>query len=223
MRAETSEVISLPGVAQTRAMRVAVPGPPPAPRSRFDSTAWPAVTRAAQIAATLERAPADARFGELVGEADAARDRGDWGHAERLYAAALALHPLHWGYCIQHAHMIKEQGHYLRAEAWYLSAVALGAPAVMVDQHLAYVARHNGSDYARAGDPQLDVPPLLAPPTLHDLHVLGELTRVRGLGDDMRVLDLLRTCADNRAVLLQMIARPEFARTNRAFLDLLRG
>lgn len=238
MRAETGELISMSGAdaasetaaSETAAPETAVPAAQPVaaapaavPRGRFDFAALPVVTRAAQIAATLETAFADAQFRDAIAQADAARDQGDWAMAEAAYGAALHRHPLHWGYCIQYAHTIKEQGLHVRAEAWYRSAVALGAPADMVDQHLAFVARANGADFIRTGSPRLDVVPLRAPPTVHDIRLLGELTQVRGLGDEALVLDLLRTMPDNRAVLLQMIARPEFARANRLFLDILQG
>jgi hypothetical protein len=231
MRAETGELISMSGadgapVATAPAAPHAAAAPAPAappPRWRFDLAVLPAMTRAAQIAATLDTAFADAGFRDSIAQADAARDQGDWAAAEGAYGAALNRHPLHWGYCIQYAHTIKEQGLFIRAEAWYRSAVALGAPAEMVDQHLAFVARANGADFVRKGSPRLAVAPLLAPPTVHDIRLLGELTQVRGMADEDLVLDLMRTMPDNRAVLLQMIARPEFARANRLFLEILQG
>jgi len=207
------------------------PPPPPVraitrakpPRSRFDVAALPRVTRAAQIARTLGAAFDDERFRDHIGQADAARDCGDWAGAEHAYRQALHLFPLHWGYCIQLAHVIKEQGLYPRAEVWYRSAVALGAPAEMVDEHLAFVARFNAVAYVRRGVADLDVPPLLAPPTLHDIRLLGRLTRVPGLAGEDLALTLLREARDIRAVLMRLIAMPEFARSNRAFLNILRG
>jgi len=65
--------------------------------------------------------------------------------------------------------------------------------------------------------------PLLAPPTLHDIRLLGRLVRVPGLACDDLALPLLRDARDNRAVLIRLIAMPEFARSNRAFLEILRG
>lgn len=68
MRAETSEVISLAGgvaVARKAPVLSVVPAPlptsPPCPKSRFDLTACPVVTRAEQIAATLAGACEDGR------------------------------------------------------------------------------------------------------------------------------------------------------------------
>lgn len=191
-----------------------------APR-RFDLSRLPVETRAEQIAATLETAFDDDRFRDAVARADAARDGGDWISAELEYGNALRRYPLHWGYCIQFAHAVKEQEQFLLAEAWYRSAVALGAPADMVDQHLLFVARLNGSGFVRHADPALDVPPMQAPPTVHDIRVLGALTRVQGLAEIDLVLHLLRTAADNRAVLLQMLDMPTFVQANRAFLAIL--
>ena len=135
----------------------------------------------------------------------------------------MRLFPLHWGYAIQHAHAIKEQRNFLGAEAWYRSAVALGAPADMVDEHLGYVARVNGSGFVRRGMPDLAVAPLHAPPTWHAFRLLARLARVPGLADEDLALPLLRDARDNRAVLIRLIGMPEFARSNGAFLEILRG
>jgi hypothetical protein len=62
-----------------------------------------------------------------------------------------------------------------------------------------------------------------APPTVPDIRLLVELTRVPGFADEALELDMLRTLPDNRAVLLQMLAMPAFARTNRVLLDIVRG
>lgn len=240
MTAQVSGAISLFGSAQTASDRSAdamcaaadpqrvvattdISAPKFPTRSRFNLAVLPSVTRAAQIARTLDQAGVDNRFCDHVARADAARDTADWATAERNYGEALRLFPLHWGYCVQHAHAIKEQGNYPGAEAWYRSAVALGAPADMVDEHLAYVARLNGAVFVRRGMPDLSVMPLLAPPTLHDIQLFGWLARVPGLAGEDLALPLLRSARDNRAVLIRLIAKPEFARSNRVFLEILRG
>jgi len=226
MTAPANGAISLFGTAQAPpggAGAALARGPKILPRRRFDFAAAPAVTRAAQIARTLDQAGTDSRFCDHVARADAARDAADWTTAETQYGEALSLYPLHWGFCVQRAHAIKEQGNYPGAEAWYRSAVALGAPANMVDQHLAYVARLNGAVFARSGTPDLAVVPLLAPPTLHDIGLLGRLVRGPGLARDDLALPLLRDARDNRAVLIRMIEMPEFTRSNRTFLEILRG
>lgn len=194
-----------------------------AARPRFDLSHRPLLTRAQQIAQTLDSAMRDAAFHDHVTRADAARDCGDWPLAEQEYGMALRRFPLHWGYCIQYAHVIKEQQFLARAEAWYRSAVALGAAPDMVDLHLAFVAQRNGATFVRDGMPGLDVPPLQAPPTVHDIRTLGELTRVPGLAGNDLVLDLLRTAPTNRAVLLRMLDMPGFVQANRAFLAVLGG
>jgi hypothetical protein len=202
------------------------PGPVPAamtPPPRFDLSHRPVLTRAQQIALTLDTAMDDAAFHAHVTRADAARDCGDWPLAEQEYGLALRRFPLHWGYCIQYAHVIKEQQFLTRAEIWYRSAVALGAAPDMVDLHLAFVAQRNGARFVRDGMPRLDVPPIMAPPTAHDIGTLGDLTRVPGLADDDLVLDLLRTAPTNRAVLLHMLGMPGFVQANRTFLAVLGG
>ena len=93
----------------------------------------------------------------------------------------------------------------------------------MVDQHLAYVARLNGVEFVRRGTADLDVAPMRAPPTIHDIRLLGELTRVAGLSGDRPMVDLLRQMPDNRAVFLHMLSMPGFARNNRDLLDIVRG
>lgn len=203
----------------------AAPAAAPAdlPLSRYVLAEAPALTRAAQVSAAMAASAADPRFTTAVAEADAARDSGDWALALERYGAALALHPLQWGYCIQYAHMAKELGDLLRAEAWYRTAAALGAPADMVGPHLAYVARRNGIGYVAQTPPDLAVAPLLAPPTVPDIRLLGALLRVPGLGDDAHVLDLLRRHRDNRAVLCAMLAMPEFARNNRDLLAMVQA
>ena len=235
MTGQTDEVISIVGAedpyvdAQTLArLAEVVPAatavaPFIAPPSRFDMAWQPSVTRAGQIARTMDRARSDDRFLGAIARADAARDARHWPEALQEYGMALQLWPLHWGYCIQYAHMAKEQGSHLLAEIYYRSAVALGAVPDMVDPHLAYVARASGSDFVRCATPDLDVAPMLAPPTVHDLRLLGALTRVRGLSDEAWMLDLLRHMPDNRAVLMQMLQMPEFARNNRDLLDVVQA
>lgn len=216
MRAETDQIISLPGAVQAAPVGVALVAP-----HRFDMAQQPALTRAQQIAATLDGAVVHEGFRASVALADAARDRGDWAMAELEYGQALRRFPLHWGYCIQFAHTVKEQEMFDQAEIWYRSAVALGAPADMVDQHLAFVARLNGADFEREGLPRLDVAPMLAPPTIHDIGVLGKLLRLPGLTGCEVVLQLLRTAPNNRAVLLRMLDMPGVLHANRAFFALL--
>lgn len=216
MRAETDQIISLSGAVQVAPVRVV----PVAPR-RFDMAHQPALTRAQQIAATLDNAFTDDQFSASVALADAARDRGDWATAELEYGHALRRFPLHWGYCIQFAHAVKEQQMFDQAEVWYRSAVALGAPAEMVDQHLVFVARLNGADFVREALTRLDVAPMLAPPTVHDIGVLGKLLRLPGLTGCEVVLHLLRSAPDNRAVLLRMLDMPGCLHANRAFLAVL--
>lgn len=222
MKSDAGEMTSISGAPEPdMAVAAAAGSNPVAVPRRFDLSSLPVQTRAEQIAATLDNAFGDDRFRDHVMLGDAARDRGDWITAELEYGNGLRRFPMHWGYCIQFGHAVKEQQQYPLAEVWYRSAVALGAPADMVDQHLAFVARLNGSGFVRDANPKLDVPPMLAPPTVHDIRVLGGLTRVQGLSGTDLVLHLLRTAPDNRAVLLQMLDMPTFVHANRAFLAIL--
>ena len=195
----------------------------PGPRTRFDPRQWPALSRADQIAETLAHAFEDSHFRGHVERADAARDSGDWPMAEAAYGRALRIFPLHWGYMIQFAHAAKEQGLYVRAEAWYRSAVALAAPPEMVDEHLAFVARLNGVAFVRDGMPDLAVPPLAAPPTVSDILLIREMLNLRGAGDDAEQVELLRHRPTCRDVLIALIASDDTRRGSRAFLEILHG
>lgn len=66
-----------------------------AARPRFDLSHRPLLTRAQQIAQTLDSAMRDAAFHDHVTRADAARDCGDWPLAEQEYGMALRRFPLH--------------------------------------------------------------------------------------------------------------------------------
>ena len=46
---------------------------------------------------------------------------------------------------------------------------------------------------------------------------------MRGVSDEAWMLDLLRHMPDNRAVLMQMLQMPEFARNNRDLLDIVQA
>ena len=208
------------GAVSAKDTHAVVPSVAATPRC-FDLSALPLQTRADQIATTLDRSVGDEMFCGHIALADAARDRGDWVTAELEYGYALRRYPMHAGYCVQFAHVVKEQQLYVRAEIWYRSAVALGAPADMVDQHLAFVARLNGAVFVRNAMPVLDVAPMAAPPTVHDIRVLGALLRVPGLADEDLLLHLMRTAPDNRAVLMHMLDMPGFVQSNRAFLSIL--
>lgn len=193
------------------------------PNTRFDPAQWPGRTRGEEINQTLANAHADSRFRDHVERADAARDNGDWPLAESEYGSALRLYPLHWGYAIQFAHAAKEQALFARAEAWYRSAVALGAPPDMVDEHLGFVARLNGADFVRDGMPDLAVPPLRAPPTVADIRLIAELLGIRGPGEDAEQVEMLRRMPTCRDVLVALIGHHETLRGSRSFLEILHG
>lgn len=178
-----------------------------------------ACTRADQIARSFARAAVDGVFRESIASADAARDRGEWGQAERAYRAALGRCPWHWGYLVQLGHALKEQERTGAAEIAYRSAFALGAAADEVDEHLAWVARVNGVRFVRKSDPQLDVAPMQALPTRQDVLVLARLCGLGAECDEEAILRLMRHCPDNRTVLLDLMGSARFAAVNGAFLD----
>lgn len=104
------------------------------------------------VVASLEFASRDNHFRALVGAADKARDAHAWNRAEALYARALSLYPYHHGYCVQLAHMLKEQGRLADAELHYRTALALGGSPGDVREHLDFVCRVNGAHDTAALD-----------------------------------------------------------------------
>src|SRR5439155_15542460 len=117
-------------------------------------------------AVALRAAAQDSGFHRIIEEADRARDAEAWNEAGELYREALHAYPDHYGYVVQYAHSLKEQGQFAEAECQYRSALALGAPLSDVDQHLMFVAMQQGfpanfagdSNAALAGEDPLDAP-----------------------------------------------------------------
>jgi hypothetical protein len=86
----------------------------------------------------------DDALAKLARAGDGARDVHNWAQALRFYDELLVQIPLHSGYLVQRAHMMKELEGFAEAETSYRDAIALGAPPADVLEHLAFVARRNG-------------------------------------------------------------------------------
>lgn len=100
-----------------------------------------AVARPVAVKLTLKAAWQHERFREFVEQADHLRDHGRYNEAEDSYRKALRLFPLHWGYRIQLAHVLKSQGKPIEAFVHYFLALGGGAPEHDVTEHLTFVAR----------------------------------------------------------------------------------
>lgn len=185
--------------------------------TRFD-----VATRAEAI--SLDHAGADAslEFKALAAAADRSRDDRNWGEAEFLYWQALELFPLHSGYRVQYAHVIKEQGKYDWAEVHYRSALAEGAAANLVDEHLQFCTRQNHFKYAPLAPYDFAVSPFHAPPSFHDLQTLAWVFWHDSEINSHDALFFMRECQSNREVVLRMTEHDRFLSNNRPFLEMLR-
>lgn len=177
--------------------------------------------RATRTTLALRAAALDGDFLKLVSEGDRARDRADWKVAEYTYYRALELYPLHWGYRIQYAHALKDQGKIGAAELHYRTVAAQGAPEPQYREHLAFVCARQG---VAPGLPPMAVAPsaLLEPPTIMDVRALTYLLlheATLGLEDELSLMRAANTC---EAVALALIQDARFADRNRLFLDILR-
>jgi tetratricopeptide (TPR) repeat protein len=156
---------------------------------------------------TLRAASQDPDFQALIAKADRARDRASWRAGERHYRAALALYPGHFGYMVQYAHCLKEQGKFVAAEIYYRSARALGAPLKDVHEHLAFVASRQGYQEASdavsgAGWITEPVSFMDGPPAKADVDLAYLLLLERKPVNDHQVLQVLRTQRTVREVLI---------------------
>ena len=161
-----------------------------------------APTRRAAAAMALHAANQDSDCKHLIESADHARDSGYWATAAELYSEALRAYPDHFGYMVQYAHCLREQGRFALAECYYRSALALGASLPDVDEHLVFVATRQGfratfapEDNRRScGGDALDAPPAMAdveiivflllgrkPALAEVVKLLREQTSIRGL------------------------------------------
>jgi tetratricopeptide (TPR) repeat protein len=179
-------------------------------------------SRSEMIALTFKAAAEDDEFQSLVKRGDTARDERRWDHASGLYERALNLHPLHFGYRVQHAHMMKEQERYEAAEIDYRDALALGAPIGDVLQHLEFVCQRQ--HYYSA------LPPVTAAHVQHPLDERPSKIDIQALAyamwqeeqvSEQDMLRILRSCATSAAAATLMISDPRFRRTNSPLLQML--
>ena len=195
--------------------------PPRPPCSRASPSLAP--TRDAAVARSIAAAALDPEFADLVAQADAQRDLGDWGQAEHGYWRALACYPLHAGYRVQYGHCLKEQGKLADAEVSYRSALALGAPAADLRRHIAHVHAALGAGEAGFPSPPPGPPatPLDTPPWRGDIEHLFQLLLHRPPNCRPKPCLSSRVQPSCRGVVAELLAWPEFQRANVELLVML--
>jgi tetratricopeptide (TPR) repeat protein len=169
----------------------------------------------------MQAAASDGDFLGHAGRADRLRDIRRWEAAEYHYWRAIRLYPLHHGYIVQYAHMLKEQGKLPDAEYQYRNALALGAPVEDTAAHLRAVC-------ARLGEPLLPPVPLRPeaaafdlPPLGTDLEQLSELFFGHAVDRLLDILPIMRRAPTQGAAIEQMICSVRFANATRDLLELL--
>jgi len=181
-------------------------------------------TRRSASALALRAATQDLGFQRIIEEADLARDAKEWIGAGELYREALRAYPDHYGYVVQYAHCLKEQGRFAEAECHYRSALALGARRSEVDEHLIFVATRQGYPANFAGDseaPSLDGDPLDAPPTRADVELVVFLL----LGHEpalAEIVQLMRSHRSLRSVIAAIVEEGSFVSANARLLSTAR-
>lgn len=179
-----------------------------------------AASRRAAGAMAVRAAIHDFDFQRLVEQADRARDAAEWRKAAELYREALEPYPDHFGYIVQYAHCLKEQGQLVEAECHYRSALALGEPWRDVQEHLNHVASQQGfpANFERdAGQDPGDSDPFDALPAKADVELLVFLLlgREPAVGE---IVQLLRKHRSVRSLFLAIVEDRSFALANAAVL-----
>jgi len=179
------------------------------------STAKPSVShvnRAMMIESSHRSALADDRFRIHVQQGDWARDSKDWATAEQEYAAALSLYPYQRTYWIQHGHVTKEQGKFVRAEVSYRTAAALGVPEDEIEEHVRFVfAQQHGPDARCAVRGFRPGPTGTQPPAKPEVDSFAKLLWLVEEVDEAELLALIRNYATCDDLLVAMIADRRFA------------
>jgi tetratricopeptide (TPR) repeat protein len=178
-------------------------------------------TRRSASAFALRAAGQDLGFQRIIEEADLARDASEWTEAGELYREALRAYPDHYGYVVQYAHCLKEQGQFAEAECHYRSALALGARRSDVDEHLIFVATRQGYPANFAGDseaPSVDGDPLDEPPTKADVElvVFLLLDREPALAE---IVQLMRSHRSLRSLIVAIVGESSFVSVNARLLS----
>lgn len=190
-----------------------------------------ATGRIAAIRLTLAAANHHVDFQALTHEADLLRDQGRSPEAEYKYWQALQLFPLHPGYRVQYAHMLKEQQKYLDAYLQYSFALGAGAPTHDVSEHLLFAAGHAGlivtpNDVGRVSGAwqkaeqtldDWDVPPLHCDFVDFAKLLWGNV----GMVTPQLLQRYLITCATRKRTFIALLESEETLRGNRLFFAMM--
>jgi len=179
------------------------------------------VSRAEAVALSLQAAGRDRDFLKHVGRADRLRDTRRWGEAEYWYWRGIRLYPLHHGYVVQYAHMLKEQGKLPDAEYFYRNALALGAPAEETAIHLRAVYTGDADPLVLPVPLRPDAAVFDLPPLGSELEQIGELFFGHAVDRLADILPVMRRAPTQGAAIEQMLRSIRFANANRDLLELL--
>lgn len=183
--------------------------------------------RLSEIKQTLTLYRSHSDFAELVADGDRLRDTGQYAAAERAYSQALTHFPMHAGYRVQLAHMLKDQGKYEAAVVHYHFALGLGAPLNDVEDHILFAASKLDVQMARQHPERIHSAWVAAaqgndiwafPPIQADFEQFGRL-----LWGDLGPLTHsfmrhhLLQCTTRKALLLSLLDTSETVARNRSF------
>ena len=181
------------------------------------------ITRRVVVDRAQQSARTDTHFVKAITAGDAARDRRIWDEAAKHYRVALERCPLHSGYRVQFAHMVKECENFSEAELHYRIALANGAPPHHVQQHLNFVCERTGGPTYHGAPLNLDLPLQQAPAGIEDIHSLAYILWQNWSVSDEECLELLRSFPSVRQLSATMIAHRRFEERNGRFLTLLKA
>jgi tetratricopeptide (TPR) repeat protein len=189
-------------------------------------------SRPASVKMTLQAAQTHTRFLDLVGRGDTLRDDRNFEQAEVCYREALGLLPLHGGYRVQYAHVLKEQQKHVQAFIHYCFALSTGAPIHDVAEHLVFAAKQAAIDADLSAVERLAAAwkvlertsnPWDAPPVEGDFTEFARLFWGNtGLVTAEVVKENLLKCVTRKELFIAFLRSPETLRANPRLFILMR-
>ncbi len=186
--------------------------------------------RRRRVKATVRLASLDSKFDDAIQAGDAARDRGDWAGGEFKYFQALLCYPLHYGYIVQYAHCLKEQGKWIDAEVEYRNALALGENSADLIGHIKFVEAKRGASSSRAttdsikaywGDERRANIPLSVPPIKSDIIELFRIFLQQGAPSHEEIASIMQASPSVGKVIERLVEYPSFVTANRTLIGFL--